>query len=109
MTDNVDPLEIVQEALKEAGQRYVETVRTMKSDVIMRPAVGPKLTRQERLNQYVTVRNDPAQVGGMFDELAAKYKLPEDKPIPRRLVDYLLRNEKEMSKDAEGLMEELGS
>ena len=34
------------------------------------------------------------------EELTARFKMPEDKPIARRLVDYLLLAQKELTKEA---------
>ena len=44
--------------------------------------------------------SDEFQIDARYDELTARFKLPEDKPIPRRLVDYLLLAQRELTKEA---------
>ena len=86
-----DMIESAHEAFGEFRDRYVETQRAIKSDMVNRPLdpAARQLKGQERAAHDLQFVADPVQVMSSFDELAVRFKVPEGK-IPRRLAEYLL-------------------
>ena len=101
MVNEPDLMAMGQQAMEEARDSAVEAGRSIKAQLVNRPAFGRKLSRQERLAQHQAFVSNPVLVDARFDELSARFNLPEDKPIPRRLVDYLLLAHKELTEEAE--------
>ena len=95
-----DLMAMGQEAMEDARDGAVEAARSIRAQLVNRPAFGRKLSRQERLDRHRSFVSDEFQIDARYDELTARFKLPEDKPIPRRLVDYLLLAQKELTKEA---------
>ena len=91
MPDRPDPIDLMREAMKDSQQRYVETVRQIRDDEVQRPLIGERLTKDQRIAGLARLLGDPAQLFGVMDEMRVRYKLPKDKPIPKRLADYLNR------------------
>ena len=100
MPDNQDLMQIGQDALDEAKGLAVEQIRTMKAEVVNRPAFARELSREERLTSHRRFLSDAQLMDDTYSELAARFKLPPDKPIPRRLLDYGLLIMKELGDDA---------
>ncbi len=101
MTSEPDLMAMGQQATEDARDSAVEAARSIKSQLVNRPAFGRQLTRQERLERHRAFVTDPVQIDARYDQLTAQFNLPEDKPIPRRLVDYLLLAQRELTKEAE--------
>ncbi len=101
MASEPDLMAMGQEAMEEARDSAVEAGRSIKAQLVNRPAFGRKLSRQERLDRHRAFVSDPIQIEARLDELSARFNLPEDKPIPRRLVDYLLLAQREMTEEVE--------
>ena len=91
MPDRPDPIELMREAMKDSQERYVETVRRIRDEEVQRPLIGERLTKDERIAGLARLLAEPAQLFGVMDEMRARYKLPANKPIPKRLADYLNR------------------
>lgn len=94
MNGEPDLMTMMNEAAIEAKDDYVTLVRDMKANTVNRPLIGKKLTSKEATAQYRAFREDPFAIGSEYDRVAAQYQLPKDKPIPRRVIDHLLRGEK---------------
>ena len=88
---DTDMIEMAHEAYGGFRDRYVETQRAIKSDMVNRPLdpAARQLKGQERAAHDLQFVSDPVQVMSSFDELAARFKVPEGK-IPRRLAEYVL-------------------
>lgn len=97
MTD--DMIESAHEAFGEFRDRYVETQRAIKADMVNRPLdpAARKLKGQERVAHDLAFVGDPVQVTSSFDELSDRFKVPEGK-IPRRLGEYVLDVGRRMGK-----------
>ena len=95
MTKDQDYFKLFQEAQSEAKDKYVELRRQIRDDVVLRPLMGERRTPAERQAWLQQMRVDSAQLLGQVAELRAQYRLPEDKPIPRRLAEALERVSKE--------------
>lgn len=101
MPDRPDPIDLMREAMKDSQERYVETVRQIRDDEVQRPLIGERLTKDERIAGLAGLLTDPSQLFGAMDEMRTRYNLPADKPIPRRLADYLNRVMPELKKAME--------
>jgi hypothetical protein len=86
---------LLREATEVGGGLNLDLLRDVNA-MITSPAVGRKLSRQERLAQDRALLGNPLLIEAQFDELSARYQLPPDKPIPRRLVLRLERAAKEL-------------
>ena len=100
MVNEPDLMAMGQQAMEEARDSAVEAGRSIKAQLVNRPAFGRKLSRQERLAQHRAFVSNPVLVEARFDELSARFNL-EKSMIPRRLVDYLLLAHKELTEEAE--------
>lgn len=101
MTNEPDLMQLGQDAMDEARELAVEQVREMKATVVNRPAFGRKKTRQERLDAHRGFLQNPLAAAAQYDELAARFQLPEDKPVPRRLITYALFAARELGEEDE--------
>lgn len=68
-------------------------------DAIQGPAVGRKLEKSERMAQHRMLLGNPLQVQALSAQLAAQYQLTPEKPISRRLVNRLLRADRELAEE----------
>lgn len=91
MPDRPDPIDLMREAMKDSQERYVETVRRIRDDEVQRPLIGERLTKDQRIAGLARLLSDPSQLYGAMDEMKVRYNLPKDRPIPKRLADYLNR------------------
>ncbi len=94
-----DLMAMGQEAMEEARDIAVQQVREMKANVVNRPAFGRRKTRQERLTEHRAFLADPLAPAAKYDELAARFQPPPEKPVPRRLVDYALLAARELGEE----------
>src|SRR5437667_8270781 len=98
------PFDTLVDAFRDAKQTMQDTTKAVKSDIV-RP-LDPNaqiLTRQQRLQDFEDFMDNPARRESEFLRLRERYNLPDDKPIPRRLVDYViqgLRDQNRASKDS---------
>ena len=98
------PYDTLVEAFQDAKIQMADSVKAIKSDIV-RP-LDPNaqiLTRQQRLQDFEDFMDNPARRESEFLRLQERYNLPDDKPIPRRLVDYViegLRDQDRASKDS---------
>ncbi len=76
----------------------LETVREGK-DAIQGPAVGRKLEKSERMAQHRALLGNPLQIEAMAAQLSGQYQLTPEKPISRRLVNRLLRADRELAEE----------
>ncbi len=99
MSNNDDLVGLGRDAMETARNLAVDDIRQKKESLIQSPAVGRKLSRQERLAQHRALLGNPLLIESQFDELSARYQLPPEKPIPRRLVLRLERAAKELAEE----------
>ncbi len=88
-----DMIESAHEAFGEFRDRYVETQRAIKSDMVNRPLdpAARKLKGQEKAAHDLQFVADSVKVISSFDELAVRFKvIPGTNQIPRRLGEYIL-------------------
>ena len=90
------PYDSLVEAFRDAKELMRESVRSVKSDIV-NPADpnARRATPAERLADIDDLLNNPARLESEFLRLKERYSLPDDKPIPRRLVDYIKQGLKE--------------
>jgi len=100
MMPEQDLMAMMRGAFEEARDEVVDVVRWGRASIVQGPAVGRKLTAQQRRERYRAWRASPDLQAASFDELSARFELPPEKPIPRRLVDYARLGEREAN-DAE--------
>jgi hypothetical protein len=94
-------MQIGQDAMDEARKQSVELVREMKATVVNRPAVGHRKARQKRLGEHRAFLGNPLAPLARYDELAARFQPPPDKPVPRRLIREALFAARELGEEDE--------
>lgn len=84
------PFDALVESFREAKAQMIEAARMVRSDIVA-PADpnATKVTAAERQADYERLISDPAYLESEFLRLKQRYKLPDEKPIPRRLVEFL--------------------
>lgn len=84
------PFDALVEAFRDAKAQMTEATRMVKADIVAPadPNARP-LTSQERRAQYEDMISNPARLESEFMRLRERHQLTDEKPIPRRLVDYL--------------------
>ena len=98
MTDKPpDLMGIMHEGYEEARDQYVEGVRMLRSELVQQPLdpSAKKMTKAERRVADAAFLADPLLVSGEADAQSARFKLPEDKPIPRRVWERIKRAARE--------------
>jgi hypothetical protein len=98
MSGSDDMMALLREATDVGGGLNLELLRDV-NKMITSPAVGRKLSRQERLAAHRALLGNPLLIESQFDELSARYQLTPEKPIPRRLVLRLERAAKELAEE----------
>lgn len=90
------PYDLLVEAFRDAKQQMVDAARELQSDMI-RPLDprATKLTRAQRREEFSKFMLDSAHRESEFLRLQQRFQLPEDKPIPRRLVQYIIQGQRE--------------
>ena len=93
------PFDALVEAYRDAKTQMADTIKTVKADIVS-PADpnAQRLSRSERIADLDNFLLDPVRRESEFLRLKDRYKLPEDKPIPRRLVNYVVQGLKEKAK-----------
>ena len=86
------------DAMKGALDQHVELRRMARDELVNRPIIGKEMSAEEQTQHYLSFRDDQIAVGSSFDELSARFQLPVEKPIPRRLVRYLIRGEQRLNR-----------
>jgi hypothetical protein len=98
MSGSDDMMGLLREATEVGGGLNLELLRDV-NKLITSPAVGRKLSRQERVASHRALLGNPLLIESQFDELSARYQLTPEKPIPRRLVLRLERAAKELAEE----------
>jgi hypothetical protein len=98
MSGGDDMMGLLREATDVGGGLNLGLLRDVNA-MITSPAVGRKLSRQERLAQHRALLGNPLLIEAQFDELSARYQLTPDRPIPRRLVLRLERAVRELAEE----------
>lgn len=94
-----EPIDALNEGLKEGADDYKEMVRSMRDEVILRPLIGEKATKEERLAALLNLTVVPDNLLATHAEMAQK--LPPERPISRNLLEALERGFKDLNKLAE--------
>ena len=97
-----DIIGLLHEGYGEFKDQYVEMIRQVRSDVTRPLDPGArKLTASERKVAGAAMLANPAEVTSVFAEQVARFKLVKpDKPIPRRLAEYVLRAARETGEES---------
>jgi len=93
------PFDVLVQAFNEAKAQMQDSTKAIRADIV-RP-LDPNaqiLTRQQRLADFEDFLANPARRESEFLRLKERYNLPDDKPIPKRLVDYVIQGLKEQDK-----------
>ena len=92
------PYDALVAGFRDAKEIMRESTRAVKADIVS-PADpnATKMTKQERMADFQDLLANPARLESEFMRLKDRYNLPDDKPIPRRLVDYLKQGLKEQN------------
>ena len=78
---------------QKVGDALIEVTRRAR-DATVRPALAKNLSAEEQLNDYRVLLSDPIVMQSTVDELSARYKLGAEKPVSRRIVQYVQRMER---------------
>ena len=98
---NNDPVAMSHQAINRTYTRMREMIGKVEDDLATRPAVPltdepgkavatSPLPKRERLLDYAMKRQDSAALGALFSEARAREKLPDNKPVSRRLFEQLV-------------------
>ena len=85
------PIESMRDVASLFKEDYKEIVREQKLDLVNRPLLGEKRSAKEQEQRYDGFRSDPLLIASETTFLGKRFKLTKEHPVPRRLVDYLLR------------------
>ena len=90
---NDDAQTLFAEAYADVLKTVKETTKQIKGS-IKRPADpnAEKVPLTEQHADYQRMISDPAYFTSKYEELTARYNLPEERPIPRRLVEFAKRH-----------------
>lgn len=97
-----DLLTLAEEARNEAVDEALEARDNSLASVV-RPAIGRKMTKDERLAVQRMFMDDPMAAAAEYDELTARFQLPQatgdptQKVIPRRFVNRAKQAFKELA------------
>ena len=90
------PYDALVQGFRDAKAIMKESARAVKADIVSPADPNAKrATKTERMADIQDLLNNPARLESEFLRLKDRYKLPEEKPIPRRLVEYLKQGLKE--------------
>jgi len=92
-----DPMQIQWDAMETAIEHTLDMRRKAKAYIATRPAVGRRLSKDERREEYLKLRAQPELIRSMVQEFQQRYKLPPDKPIPRAVVERILMGERDIA------------
>ena len=95
------PFDALVDSFRDARTQMRDAVRSVRADII-HPAdpYAEKMSKTERLQDVASLINDPVRLESEFMRLRDRYKLTDDKPIPRRLVEYLRQGHREQLADS---------
>ena len=88
------PIESMRDVASLFKEDYKEIVREQKLDLVDRPLLGERRSVKEQEMRYDVFRSDPLLIASEAMFLGKRFKLTKDRPVSRRLVDYLLRGER---------------
>lgn len=88
------PIDSLREVAGVFKEDYKEIVREQKLDLVDRPLQGEKRSGREQQLRYEVFRSDPLLIASEVAFLTERFGLTKEKPVPRRLVDFLLRGER---------------
>ena len=75
-------------------ENYKEIRREQRLTLVDRPLQGEKRSRREQELRFEVFRTDPLLIASEVQFLTQRFSLTKDKPVPRRLVDHLIRGER---------------
>ena len=94
-SDTPDFAQLWNDAMDNFIPQYKDARRQVR-DETTRPLEGEKMGPVERAEFNARILSDDTTIGGMFEELSARFQVPVDR-VPRRLVDAILRAAREES------------
>ena len=92
-SDTPDFAALWNDAVEDFIPQYKDMRRQVR-DETTRPMEGEKMGLAERAAFNARILGDETTIGGMFEELSARFQVPEGK-APRRLVEAILRAARE--------------
>lgn len=102
MPDAPDLMQVQWDAVSATKDRLVEVDRRLKAETVM-PAVGRKLSKDERAQDYRSLRRQPELILSKWDELVDRFPsgITERRPYPRALIDRLLLGERDIAEETD--------
>lgn len=88
-----DLIMALERGTQSGGDALIEVTRR-KRDATVRPALAKARTTQEQLDIYAEFLGNPVIMQTTVDELTARYNLGAEKPVSRRIVQYVQRMER---------------
>ncbi len=88
-----DLIMALERGTQSGGDALMEITRR-KRDATVRPALAKNITTQEQLADYAVFLGNPVIMQSTVDEMTARYNLGPEKPVSRRIVQYVQRMEK---------------
>lgn len=88
------PIDSLRDVATVFKEDYKEIVREQRLDLVDRPLQGEKRSRREQEARYEVFRSDPLLIASEVAFLSERFGLTKEHPVPRRLVDYLVRGER---------------
>ena len=91
MPDPTDAFGLMQDSMAESKEQYKKIIRSQRDDEIAKPLFGRKLRPEERRAKLINLVTQPVQLLGVQGEMQTRFNLQPDRPIPKRLAEYLQR------------------
>lgn len=91
------PIESLRSVASLFKDDYKSIVRNQKLDLVDRPLQGEKRSSREQELRYEVFRSDPLLIASEVQFLSQRFGLTKEKPVPKRLVDFLMRGERRRS------------
>ena len=88
-----DLIQALERGTQKGGDALIEVTRRAR-DATVRPALAKDITKQARLADYDVFLGNPVIMGSTIDELTARYNVGGEKPVSRRIVEYVQRMER---------------
>ncbi len=99
MPESTDAFALMQDSMNESREQYLKIIRSQRDDEITKPLFGRRLGPAERRTELIKLVTQPAQLLGVQSEMQARFNLQPDRPIPKRLAQYLQREFAQMKKE----------
>jgi len=101
MPDPTDAFALMQDSMAESKEQYKKIIRSQRDDEIAKPLFGRRLKPDERRAKLINLVTQPVQLQAVMGEMQTRFNLQPDKPVPKRLAEYLQREFHAMRLEAE--------